>query len=154
MIVMGGNQLDAYDPDTGKQLWLLTGIPGTAPSPGPPWASDGLRHGRKRGPLLAVKPGGRGELPPEAIAWRHAEGTPDTPCPVVWGDLLFMVNDDGVARCLDGRTGKVDGRSGSRGLPGIPPRRRGAHLFLEHGGPHHRRLCVGALRKDLREPAR
>ena len=41
LVVMGGNQLDAYDPDTGKQLWYLTGLVGGRTVTGPTTA-DGL----------------------------------------------------------------------------------------------------------------
>ncbi len=107
LIVMGANQLDAYDPLTGKQLWYLDGLVGgrtvTGPTPG-----DGLVYVTRgmRGPLLAVKLGSTGERGVADIAWKHEKGTPDTPCPVVWGELLFTVTDDGIARAF----GAVDGR--------------------------------------------
>ena len=56
--------------------------------------------------LLAVKPGGRGDLPESAVVWRAKENTPDTPCPVAWKGLLFVVSDGGIARCLDAKTGE------------------------------------------------
>lgn len=33
--------------------------------------------------------------------------TPDSPTPVVWNGLLFLVNDSGIAQCLDAKTGRV-----------------------------------------------
>jgi outer membrane protein assembly factor BamB len=107
LIVMGANQLDAYDPETGKQLWYLGGLVGgrtvSGPTPG-----DGLVYVTRgmRGPLLAVKLASAGERSTADIAWRHEKGTPDTPCPVLWGEFLFTVTDDGIARAF----GAVDGR--------------------------------------------
>lgn len=108
LLVMGANQLDAYDPRTGNQLWFLTGLVGgrtvTGPTPG-----RGLVYVTRgmRGPLLAVKLGGRGERTASDIAWKHEKGTPDTPCTVVWDDLLFAVTDDGIARAFDASTGRL-----------------------------------------------
>ena len=59
-----------------------------------------------RGPLLAIRPPSEGEKTLEsATAWKHRKGTPDTPCPVIVNDLLFMVSDNGFARCLDAQSG-------------------------------------------------
>jgi outer membrane protein assembly factor BamB len=108
MIVMGANEMDAYDPRTGQRLWRLPGldgnrvITGTTLGHGLAYSTIGMR-----GALVAVKLGQKGDLTPEAIAWRHTKGTPDSPTPVLWGDILFLVSDGGVATALDARTGAV-----------------------------------------------
>jgi outer membrane protein assembly factor BamB len=107
LLVMGGNQLDAYDPATGKQVWYLPGLSGNRTITGPTvtggmvYATCGMRRD-----LVAVKPGGSGELPPGAVVWRTKDSTPDSPCPVVANGLLFVVSDQGVAQCLDAKTGE------------------------------------------------
>ncbi len=108
MILMGGRQIDAYDPATGKQLWVYKNIGGnrviTGPTLGPDmvYATTGMR-----GPLLAVRVGGNGVLDSKSIAWQHKQATPDAPTPVLWKGLLFLVADNGVAQCLDAQTGKT-----------------------------------------------
>ena len=107
LVVMGGNQLDAYDPISGKQLWWLAGVVGGRTITGPALA-DGLVYVTRgmRGPLLAVKTSGEGELSAERdVAWQTTESTPDTPCPVVWNNLLFTITDNGIAQCFDAKTG-------------------------------------------------
>src|SRR5262249_47860570 len=107
MIVWGGRQLDAYDPATGKRLWYLPIPIGNRTITGPTLAGDmvyatcGMRKD-----LVAVKLGGKGELPESAIAWRTTDSTPDSPSPVVVGGRLFVVSDSGIVRCLDAGTGK------------------------------------------------
>ena len=64
LVIMGANQLDGYDPATGKQLWFLPGLTGgrTVPSP---TADGGLLyavHGL-RGALICVDADGQGQLP-------------------------------------------------------------------------------------------
>jgi len=108
LVVMGANQLDAYDPLTGKQLWYLPGLVGGRTVTGPTYA-EGLLYVTRgmRGPLLAIRPGGRGELTNENIVWKHDKGTPDTPCPVRWADRLYTVTDDGIARAFDALNGRL-----------------------------------------------
>jgi outer membrane protein assembly factor BamB len=106
LIVMGGNQLDGYDPATGKQLWYLPGILGGRTITGPTigqgmvFATQGMKKD-----LLAVKLGGEGKLTRRNVVWKETEATPDTCCPVLWHDLLFTVSDNGVAKCYDANTG-------------------------------------------------
>lgn len=107
LIVMGGNQLDGYDPATGRQLWFLPGLVGGRTVTGPTVAQGVIYTTRgMKGPLLAVKPGS-GELNHRSILWSHNEGTPDTCSPVVWAELVFVVSDNGVARCFDRASGNL-----------------------------------------------
>ncbi len=108
MLVMGANQLDAYDPASGRQLWYLPGIVGgrtiTGPTVGQGMAfvTQGMRKD-----LLAVEVDGQGELSKRDIVWKETDATPDTCCPVLWRDLLFTISDNGVAKCYDSHTGNL-----------------------------------------------
>ena len=107
LVVMGGNQLDAYDPDSGRQLWYLTGLVGGRTVTGPTVA-DGLvfaTRGMKK-PMVAVKPDGSGELSEKAIAWQATQDTADASSPVVWKGLLFFTTDGGFVQCYDVKTGE------------------------------------------------
>jgi len=68
MIVAGANQLDAYDPATGKQLWYLS-TPHRGRTITGPTIADGVVYYAQgmRGPVLAVKAGGIGKLSDKAI---------------------------------------------------------------------------------------
>lgn len=107
MIVMGGLVLDAYDPANGTRLWYLPGLIGNRTITGPViaqgmiYVTQGMRQ-----PLLAVKPSGEGERPRKDIQWKLDQGTSDSPTPVVWGELLFLVTNDGVARCVNAQSGR------------------------------------------------
>ena len=41
------------------------------------------------------------------VAWTLKRGAPLTPSPILVGDELYVVNDGGIASCLDARTGNV-----------------------------------------------
>src|SRR5436190_953422 len=70
LIVMGGNQLDAYDPTTGKQLWFLEGLVGGRTVTGPTATDDSVlaTRGMKKD-LVCVKPAHDGELTARNVVW-------------------------------------------------------------------------------------
>jgi outer membrane protein assembly factor BamB len=107
MIIMGGNQIDSYDPATGTQRWHLGGLVGGRTVTGPVVGGDVVYStlGQK-GELTAVALGGSGKLPEAAVVFRHGEATPDTCCPVVVHGRIYTVADNGIGQCLDAATGK------------------------------------------------
>lgn len=116
LVVMGGQVLDAYDPATGAKLWHLPGLVGNRVIPSPV-AARGMIYvtqGMRRA-LLAVKRGGYGERSRDDVLWRYEQGTSDSPTPVVFGELLLMISNNGVARCLDARTGQLKWKERLRG---------------------------------------
>jgi outer membrane protein assembly factor BamB len=116
VVVMGGQVLDAYEPATGKRLWYLPELIGNRTITGPVaahgmiYATQGMRQ-----PLLAVRPGGDGRRTRDDVVWQLAQGTPDSPTPVVWGQSLFLVTNDGIARCLDAITGRMQWKERLKG---------------------------------------
>ncbi len=108
LIVMGGNQLDGYDPRTGAQLWYLPGLIGGRTVTSPTVARNLVFSTRGlRGDLFSVRLGQRGKLSRRDIVWIYGQGTPDTCSLVAWDTLLFAISDEGIARCFDTRTGKL-----------------------------------------------
>jgi hypothetical protein len=41
------------------------------------------------------------------VAWTLRRAAPLTPSPLIVGDEIYIVNDGGIASCLDARTGKT-----------------------------------------------
>jgi len=112
LIVMGGNQLDAYDPASGRRWWYLPGLKGGRTVTGPTIAGPFVVATRGfRGPVFALKLSEQHEgklVAQRALAWSHeAGGSPDSCCPAVWADLVFTVTDDGIARCYSGFGGRL-----------------------------------------------
>jgi outer membrane protein assembly factor BamB len=108
LVVMGGNQLDSYDPASGRQLWVLPGLVGGRTVTSPTIANELIYATRGlRGPLIAVRPKAIGEMSFRDIAWNYTGGSPDSCSPVVWNELLFTVTDDGIARCFDAPSGNL-----------------------------------------------
>ena len=94
----------AYDPKTGDEIW--TAYHGGMNEACRPVFAHGLVYltaGHTK-TLLAVTPG-KGDLPEKGTAWKMKDG-PTRPSPVPMGDVLFVVNDEGTAFCVDAKTGK------------------------------------------------
>jgi outer membrane protein assembly factor BamB len=59
------------------------------------------------GKMVAVKPAGTGDITAEQTAWSSTKGVPKKSSLILDGDLLFMMADNGVATCVDAKTGEV-----------------------------------------------
>jgi hypothetical protein len=55
--------------------------------------------------VLAIKPGGRGNITATHIAWRTMEGAPYVPSPIVEGDYLLTAANSGPVYCYEAATG-------------------------------------------------
>ena len=103
----GSKALYAYRPETGKELWRVEEHK-THSGSGRPSAGHGLvfcSMGHPKSELWAVKPGV--DDPAEAeVVWKVKRNVPTRSSPVLAGDLLFMVDDGGIATCLEAKTGE------------------------------------------------
>jgi len=107
LIVSGQDALRAYDPQSGRELWKVTGMTGWV-TPTPLFA-DGLilATSGKTGPVLAVRPGGKGDVTKTHIVWKRERQGPYVCSPVCYGGLLYVHTDAGVLTCYEARTGKT-----------------------------------------------
>ena len=111
IVVTGGDVVTGHDLATGKELWRAQGLnPGKAPNyriVASPLVVGGLVIAPTRiRPMVAIKPGGRGDVTGTHTAWTFDRG-PDVPTPVSDGTLLYCVSDRGVVETLDVKTGAV-----------------------------------------------
>jgi outer membrane protein assembly factor BamB len=56
--------------------------------------------------LLAIKPGGEGDITATHVLWRHEKHLPYIPSPLVYEGRLYLVKDGGILSSLDAQTGK------------------------------------------------
>ena len=52
-----------------------------------------------------TRPDGKGHVNKSHVAWQYNKAAPKKPSVLLHGDLLFMIDDGGVAACLDAKTG-------------------------------------------------
>jgi len=97
-----------YDPRTGEELWQVRH--GGMNVSARPLVGHGLlflRSGDFGQGLLAVRPDGRGDVTRNHVAWTYNKAVTGRSSLLLVGDLLYMVNDGGVATCLEAKTGKA-----------------------------------------------
>jgi outer membrane protein assembly factor BamB len=109
LISPGSKAFYAYDPLTGREIWRAEERKNHSPVVRP-CVANGLIYaatGMGKADLWAIKPGGRGLLTDANIVWKVTKNVPGRPSFFVAGDLIFMVNDTGVATCVDAKTGAL-----------------------------------------------
>jgi outer membrane protein assembly factor BamB len=109
MILSGSLSVVSYDPDTGKQIWLIDG-------PTEQFVASLVYHeesnllfltcGFPQKHMLAIRPDGSGNVTKTHVAWRDIEGAAYVPSPAVVGDYFVLVADNGVASCFVAKTGE------------------------------------------------
>ena len=108
------NQADriiALEPDTGRELWWVT-QENFAQVPRPVFG-HGLVFvcgGYYKPEVWAIRPEGRGDVTASHVVWRISQAAPHNPSPLLVGDELYFVSDNGIASCVDAKTGKVHWR--------------------------------------------
>ncbi|HKX32614.1 MAG TPA: PQQ-binding-like beta-propeller repeat protein [Blastocatellia bacterium] len=107
VISPGAFRAISYEPRTGKELWEVKYGSGFSNVPRPVFG-NGLVFictGFNFPTLLAVRADGRGDVTQSHLAWTLKRGVPLTPSPLLIGDELYLVSDNGIASCLDAKTG-------------------------------------------------
>lgn len=119
LLVVGGNCVSAHAAATGEERWRCYGL---NPAGGswmrvvPSAATLGdmvFACSPKRGSLLGIRAGGRGDVSASHVAWKVAENSPDVCTPLVYRDRVYFLDGDRkVLACRNPKTGEKiwDGR--------------------------------------------
>jgi outer membrane protein assembly factor BamB len=59
-----------------------------------------------RNVVVAVKPGGKGDITDTHVLWKYARQIPYCPSPVLYSGQLFMIKNGGVLAVVDAKTGR------------------------------------------------
>ena len=57
--------------------------------------------------MLAIKLGGQGDMTAQSVVWAYRKAVPQLPSPLLYENVLYMVNDGGIVTSLDPATGEV-----------------------------------------------
>ena len=117
IITSGTQKVRAYDLD-GNELYRFGG--NSSITIATPYSQFGLLYitsgyvGDRKKPIFAIRPGARGDISlpsgrnsSEFVAWCQRRAGPYNPSTIVYGDLLYVLLDRGIAACYEARTGKV-----------------------------------------------
>jgi outer membrane protein assembly factor BamB len=111
LVLSGSKCVASYDPDTGKQIWIIDG-------PTEQYVAslvflDGLLFMTAGFPEyhnMAIRPDGVGNVTQTHVLW-HEKKVPArkasyVPSPIAADKYFFLVSDEGFASCFDARTGR------------------------------------------------
>jgi outer membrane protein assembly factor BamB len=110
VISVGSDVVMALEPKTGKEIWRVK-FTGYSVVPKPVFA-HGLIYvctGYDNAGLIAIRVDEKsaGDVTESHIAWSIKKPSmPRNVVPIVVGDAMYTVNDDGLLTCLDAKTGK------------------------------------------------
>ncbi len=107
MILSGSKSVASYDPDTGKQHWIIDG-------PTEQFVASLVYNGDllfmtcgfPERHMMAIRPNGKGNVTETHVAWRTTRSASYVPSPVAIGDYFLVVADNGVASCFIAKSGK------------------------------------------------
>jgi outer membrane protein assembly factor BamB len=107
LIVNSSQRIEAYNPDTGALLWY-TGSERQTPIPSAVFAGGiiYMSRGYRNSDVLAIRPGGRGDVTATHVLWRIPSGASYVPSILHYQGLIYMTNEVGVVTCADAATGR------------------------------------------------
>jgi outer membrane protein assembly factor BamB len=90
-----GGMVIAYDPDNGQELWRVRGTseivtPTILAGGGLVFSTSG-----RNGPILAIRPGGSGDVTANRLVWKANRGGPYVPTGLVYRHRLYVLTDQG-----------------------------------------------------------
>jgi outer membrane protein assembly factor BamB len=110
LVLTGSKCTASYDPDTGKQIWIMPG-PTEQFVATPVFGDDTffITGGFPTFHLLGIRPDGTGDIEKTHVLW-HLKGkiASYVPSPIALGKYFYIVADIGIATCLEARTGKIE----------------------------------------------
>jgi outer membrane protein assembly factor BamB len=123
----------AYDPRNGEQLWRAHyGQLGFSTVPRP-ISGHGMVYictSYMKSRLLAIRYDGTGDVTKSHIMWQSDSNIPKKPSLLLVGDNLFMVADNGVATCVDAKSGKQHWRERLDGNYSASPLFANGHIYF------------------------
>jgi len=156
LISQGAKAHYGYDPFTGEEIWRVEERSCHSASDRPV-VGKGMIYmtcGFSRGLLIAVRTGGRGVITDTHVAWRATRGIPNKPSLLLVNDLIFMVDDSGLAGCLRANDGtevwreRIGGNYSASPIYGVGR----IYFFSEEGktivveaGPQFKKLAENKL---------
>jgi outer membrane protein assembly factor BamB len=170
LVTTGAKYVRGYDPLTGRELWRLGPMSEiTTPTP---FAAHDLIYVTSGyapiQPIYAIRPGANGDISlkddkesSEFVAWSKKRGGPYMPTPVVYGDLLYTVSNQGVVTAYQAKTGErvYQQRIADRGgaFTSSPVASDGkiylssedGEIFVFKAGPKHELLSVNPMGEVL-----
>jgi len=168
VISIGAYRAVALDPSTGREIWRVSYGDGFSNVPRPVYGQGlvFIATGFQQPTLMAVRPAGTGgengsardagggDVTRTHVAWTLRRGAPYTPSPLLVGDELYVVSDNGILTCVEAKTGTVRYQQRLGGTVSASPVAADGRIYIlnEDGvtivlapGPTYRQLAVNRI---------
>jgi len=108
LVFSGSKCVTSYDPDTGKQIWIIDG-------PTEQYVASIIYHndvlfmtyGFPKLGVMGINPDGTGNVTKTHVLYNDPKGGGYVPSPIAHGDYFFNVDDKGIGSCRECKTGKL-----------------------------------------------
>jgi outer membrane protein assembly factor BamB len=109
LISLGAKAAYSYDPLTGRELWRVEEREQHSASTRPVIGHGMIFFptGFSTGQLFAVRTGGAGLITDTHVAWKVKRGVSNKPSILLIDDLIYMINDAGIASCVEAKSGEL-----------------------------------------------
>jgi outer membrane protein assembly factor BamB len=104
-VVSSSGMVGAFDVKTGKLLWEIDGLKGNTVASPTVFGGGALVGSSEKSSQLAVSFGAKSDAA-DRVKWRSSGATSSFGSPLVYDGLAYSVSREGVAYCLDPKTGK------------------------------------------------
>lgn len=109
LVLSGSKCVTSYDPDTGKRIWIVDG-PTEQYVASMVYSVDTffMVGGFPQRWVMGIRPNGSGNVTDSHVIWKEENRriAGYVPSPVAIGPYVYLVEDRGVASCLEVKTGK------------------------------------------------
>lgn len=101
-----------YDPKNGHELWRIDEPSAHSGTGMPVVGNDKIYYvtGFAKGTLYSIQAGSRGVLDKSDMVWKTKRNVSNKPSPIFYNGYIFMVDDGGIASCLDAQSGEEQWR--------------------------------------------
>lgn len=133
VVLPAAGGVTTYDPASGRPIWHVR-YPGGYSVVPRPVAGHGLvfiSTGFDTPVVFAIRVDGRGDVTDTHVAWKLEKGAPRNASPLLLGDELYFVSDQGIASCVDAKTGKVHWQERIGGNYSASPVLAAGHLYFQ-----------------------
>ena len=122
LISTGAQAVYSYDLKSGKELWKVRHH-GWSIAPRPVYG-----HGmvyttvdRDHPELWAIRLDGSGDITESHVSWKVTQAMPPRCSPLLIDDLLYLINRQGIASCLNAKTGEIVWKQRLNGMYSASP---------------------------------
>ena len=132
VVSAGSDTVCAYEPETGNEIWRVN-YDGYSVVPKPVYG-HGLVYvctGWTTPKILAINPDGAGDITGTHVEWKTDRGVPNTPSLLLVDDEIYMVSDDGIAACLEARSGRIIWRERLGGTYSASPHLADGKIYFQ-----------------------